>query len=190
MDTQKFFTVFSAICFLAVLTGNKTFAQDVSEEYNNAMAEASEVADWDTDGDGMLDDHEFYVVNYRIWDTDNDARISEEEWDAGMGNYIAVDREAEMAMFNDWDTDQNDALDVNEFTLVMVEQDPFDFKTSAPGMQTDEQAMQDQQMQSQNMNQTSSEEQPTLVIWQMDNDNLVEKITYGDWSMRFDEDDN
>lgn len=192
MNTKKFFTIFSTLFFYsAIMFSSNAIAQDVSEEYNDAMAEASEVADWDTDDDGMLDAHEFYVVNYRIWDTDNDSRITEEEWQAGMENYIIVDRQSEMAMFTDWDANRDDALDVNEFTLVMVEQDPFNFETSAPGLQMDGQAMQDEQMQEEDQNQADSEmEEPTLVIWQMDNDPIIEKITYGDWSMRFDEDDN
>lgn len=191
MNKQNFFTTLASILSFGFVLciGNPLLAQDVSQEYNDAMSEASEVADWDTDGDGELDAHEFYVVNYRIWDADDDSQITQEEWQAGMDSYI-VDRSAEMAMFTDWDTNKDDKLDVNEYTLAMVEIDPFEFKTSAP-MQTDEQAMQDQRMQDQNMTQSDSDmEEPTLVIWQMDNDDLIEKITYGDWSVRLDEDNN
>ena len=189
MNTQKFFTILSVMTFFTVLfLTPDAVAQDVSEAYNDAMSEASEVADWDTDGDGMLDAHEFYVVNYRIWDTDNDSQISREEWDAGMDNYIVVDRKAEMAMFPDWDVNKDEVMDVNEYTLAMVEKDPFNFRTSAPKMDMDSD---DQQMQSQDMSQNDSEmEDPTVMIWQLDNDDLIEKITYGDWSLRLDEDNN
>lgn len=203
-------------CFFVVATLK---AQDVSDEYNQAMSEASEVADWDTDGDGMLDDHEFYVVNYRIWDTDNDSRISQEEWQAGTTNYISSSKTDSLGQFNDWDIDNNDSLSVNEFTLVMVNQDPFEFKTSSPGMMSQQmqqdtmmqqsdmaQQMDTMQMQQDTMMQQSGmaqqmdttqiqqdsmmQQEPTVMIWQLDNDNLVEKITYGDWEFKFDKDDN
>jgi hypothetical protein len=190
MNKQNFFTILTSFFFCtAIVFSFEASAQETSDEFNEGMSEASEIADWDTDGDGELDAHEFYVVNYRIWDTDNDSRISQEEWEAGMENYIVVDRQSEMAMFPDWDVNQDDSLDVNEFTLVMVESDPFDFGTSAP--MKNEQDMQDQTTQSQNMEQSDSQmEDPTVMIWQLDNDDLVEKITYGDWQIKLDEDDN
>lgn len=188
MNKQKFFTTIASILSFGfiLMTCSPTLAQDVSDDYNDAMSEASEVADWDTDGDGELDAHEFYVVNYRIWDTDDDSRISREEWQAGMDNYI-VDRSAEMAMFPDWDTNKDEQLDVNEYTLAMVEIDPFAFDTTAPGQMKEEQS--DDQMQYQEM-QTNPMEDATVMIWQLDNDNLIEKITYGDWSIQLDEDNN
>ena len=190
MNKQNFFTILASFFFGTVIVFSfEASAQEASEEFSEGMSEASEIADWDTDGDGELDAHEFYLVNYRIWDTDNDSRISQEEWEAGMGNYIVVDRQSEMAMFPDLDVNQDDSLDVNEFTLVMVESDPFDFETSAPIM--NEQNMQDQTTQTQDMQQSDSKmEDPTVMIWQLDNDDLVEKITYGDWQIKLDEDDN
>lgn len=189
MNKQNFFTTLASILSFGfvLFIGNPLLAQDVSQEYNDAMSEASEVADWDTDGDGDLDAHEFYVVNYRIWDADDDSQITQKEWQAGMDSYI-VDRSAEMAMFTDWDTNKDEKLDVNEYTLAMVEIDPFEFKTSAPGPMKTEQSM-DDQMQDQEM-QDDSMEDATVMIWQLDNDDLVEKITYGDWSIRLDEDNN
>jgi hypothetical protein len=175
-----------------LLPAGNLAAQDVSDEYSDAMSEASEVADWDTNNDGMLDAHEFYVVNYRIWDTDDDSRISQEEWQAGTDNYLAVDRSRDMAMFGDMDLDKNDSLDVNEFTMVMIESDPFDFETDAPGRMNTDQDMQSNmaQMDTTQMEQGQTMQDPTVMIWQMDNDDLIEKITYGDWQIRLDEDDN
>jgi hypothetical protein len=190
MNISKFFTIFSStlsFCFILMICST-TMAQDISSEYNDAMSEASEVADWDTDGDVELDAHEFYVVNYRIWDTDDDSQISEEEWQAGMDSYI-VDRSAEMAMFPDWDTNQDKQLDVNEYTLAMVEIDPFEFNTNAPRQIKDEKSMNNDQIQNQDM-QDDPMKDATVMIWQLDNDNLIEKITYGDWNIKLDEDDN
>ena len=80
MNKRKIFTLYSALAFGATLTlSADANAQNMGKEYNDAMTEASEITGWDTDGDGTLDDHEFYVVNYRIWDTDDDSRLSKEE---------------------------------------------------------------------------------------------------------------
>ncbi|MFP4095196.1 MAG: hypothetical protein ACLFUB_11965 [Cyclobacteriaceae bacterium] len=173
-------------CFLVVASLK---AQDVSDEYNQAMSEASEVADWDTDGDGMLDDHEFYLVNYHIWDTDHDSRISQEEWQSGVDSYISSMKADKLGKFNDWDVDSNDSLSVNEFTLAMVEQDPFEFETSAPKQMDTTQTQQNNMAQQKDATQMKQED-ATVMIWQLDNDDLVEKITYGDWEFVLDEDDN
>jgi hypothetical protein len=49
--------------------------------------------------------------------------------------------------------------------------------------------MNNDQIQNQDM-QDDPMKDATVMIWQLDNDNLIEKITYGDWNIKLDEDDN
>jgi len=195
MYTKKFFTFLLTMMGCAGLMSNPAAAQDVSDEFEDAMSEAGEVADWDTNNDGVLDSNEFYVVNYRIWDADHDGMISMEEWNNGIDSYIPSENRDAIGNFNKLDTNNNDSLDINEYTMVMVEADPYEFELSMDEYQKQKQqgAMDQSAMQAQTDEQTQTDaidQDATVMIWQMDNDNLVEKITYGDWSVRLDEDNN
>ena len=57
MNKQNFFTTLASILSFGfvLFIGNPLLAQDVSQEYNDAMSEASEVADWDTDDNDLID---------------------------------------------------------------------------------------------------------------------------------------
>ncbi|MEK6481339.1 hypothetical protein WJR50_27605 [Catalinimonas sp. 4WD22] len=173
--TKKLFA-FLSLTVLFAFVGNAS-AQDVSDEYNEAMTQASEVTDWDTNNNGILDDNEFYVVNYRIWDVDSDGQLTNEEWQSGMDYYVTNYDMTDYGVFTDWDTNQDDMVDVNEYIIVMGENDVYGFKESMKDTQSGQATAQ-------------NTEDPTLKIWHLDNDNLVEKIEYGDWSYTFDKDDN
>lgn len=43
--------------------------------------------DLDVDGDGMINDQEFYDNNYNKLDVNRDSRLTNEEWTAGKGDY-------------------------------------------------------------------------------------------------------
>jgi hypothetical protein len=178
MMTNRTSKLFAFLTCTAILTciGNVS-AQDVSNDYKDAMTEAGEVAGWDINDNGIFDDHEFYVVNYRIWDTDNDGKLTDEEWQAGMDYYVANYDMTDYGTFSDWDTSQDNMVDVNEYIVVMGENDIYSFNESMKNTQSDQSDSQDTQ-------------DATVMIWHEDNDGLVEKIEYGDWSFRFDEDDN
>ena len=105
---------------LAALTAAPVLAQDISE--------------WDTGGDGMIDQAEFTegfdaFDPYPVWDSDSSGTVSEQEFDAGVtASYdadmsgdmseeeqMAVDESAWAAQdYSDWDADASGDLSSDE----------------------------------------------------------------------------
>ena len=158
-------------------------AQDMQENNvdkgdidKNAFAETiatiGYIADWNTTAEGVYDDPELYVTTYKIWDRDENQELSEQEWTRGVDYYIMDYDENEYGDFQKWDADRSGVVDVNELATAMkaagfFKADQADTNVSAEGM-----------------------EDATLVLWDEDNDALIEKIEYGSYSQRFDTDDN
>lgn len=92
-----------------------------SDEFGEAYEE--DWSTWDADGDGFLDENEFYDTSYGWVDADNDGLIEEEEWvesyDVLYSDYAAVDD------FDAYDLDDDGFLDENEWVEGWNESDWF-----------------------------------------------------------------
>ena len=68
---------------------------------------------WDADGDGGLNDDEFYDTTYGFADTNNDEGLDESEWSEGYNNlYGDYGNEEDFA---EYDTNDDNILDENEW---------------------------------------------------------------------------
>lgn len=83
-----------------------------ADEYGDAYNE--EWSTWDADGDGYLNDNEFYDTAYGWVDADNDDLISENEWNDGYNNLY--DDYGTVGDFGEYDINDDGALDDNEWT--------------------------------------------------------------------------
>lgn len=175
--TRKLFTFLT--CAALFICFGSASAQDMRNNYQEALSEAGKAAGWTTNEDGSFDDHAFYVVNYRIWDTNHDGSLSEDEWQSGMEHYAT--NQEENTAFTDWDTNQDGSIDVNEYEAVMRKKDVLGFNESmnAQNDSSHEQNTQDQNMQN-----------ATVMIWDEDDDPWIERIEYGGRSFQLDQDDN
>ena len=54
-------------------------------EFSNSYSKGYN--DWDVDGDGKINDQEFYDNNYNRLDVNRDGRLTNEEWTAGGRDY-------------------------------------------------------------------------------------------------------
>lgn len=142
-------------------------------ELKEAISTVGMLAKWDTDENGYFNDREFYVFLYRLWDHSHDGNISEEEWKEGITHMEGYD-ENEHGTFKDWDADNNGKVDFNEFTTDLKDNNYF----RSLDMNED-QKLSDQEVAN-----------AVIQIWDEDDDGNIERIEYGNWSARLDEDDN
>lgn len=120
--------------------------------------------DWDTDGDNALNQDEFYEGFFTVWDQDNNQSISQKEFDVATENLFVNYNFDEYGMFSDWDTDGNSEISDDEFIngMVMVfNSDPEQESTSK-----------------------------LLTIWDLDNDEKIERIELSNIVVLLDADDN
>ena len=141
-------------------------------DFAKTVATLGYIADWNVNDQGAYDDPELYVTTYKIWDRDENKSISEQEWNNGVTYYILDYDKSKDGDFSDWDRDSSNDLDVNEVTAGMKDKNYFKADEADKSV----------------AKQTS--DNPTLVVWDTDNDPLIEKVEYGSWSHRFDADDN
>ncbi|WPP52398.1 EF-hand domain-containing protein [Catalinimonas niigatensis] len=117
--------------------------------------------EWNEDGNNVLDKEEFYQGLYQVWDGDTNSQIDENEFTNGANNFFADYNFNEYGEFNDWDTDGNTNLSVEEFR--------------------------------EGMKNTVDQDpvgQELLVIWDMDNDDKIERIELDNITVRLDQDSN
>ncbi|MGK7396034.1 MAG: hypothetical protein ACNS62_15765 [Candidatus Cyclobacteriaceae bacterium M3_2C_046] len=145
-----------------------------SKEFEEVLSTAGYLDEWDLNDDDAFDDSEFNVVLYTVWDRDNDSQISQEEWETGTQNYIdEYDTEA-YGQYEDWDTNKDQKVDINEFGTAIGKTNKFN------------------ENKADKMEKMSKEELTDAVfkIWDTDNDEYIEKIEFGNWTKRLDKDDN
>lgn len=83
---------------IILLMGISLFAQDYDKwedtnrdgfydlnEFSNIYSKGYN--DWDMDGDGKINDQEFYENNYNRLDVNRDGRLTNEEWTAGKNEF-------------------------------------------------------------------------------------------------------
>lgn len=110
-------------------SGSSAFAQFDTD--GDGMLDVDEVpatyqnnfTEWDADGDGSLSSEEFYNTTFANTDADNDDFISEEEWNSGFagmfGNWSEDD-------FSTFDTDADGRLSSDEWNAVFSESQWFE----------------------------------------------------------------
>lgn len=94
--------------------------------------------DWDTDGDGKINNQEFYDNNYNRLDVNHDGRLTNEEWTGGerdFEGFIPDDRKAQKQpkyltkkefadrfkdgkYYNSYDINKDGFIDANEMSQI------------------------------------------------------------------------
>ncbi len=91
------------------------------DEFPNTYT--NDLTTWDADGDGSLSSEEFYNTTFMNTDADDDDLIDEDEWNAGYagmyGNYADDD-------FATYDADADGYLDNDEWNTVYVDSDWYE----------------------------------------------------------------
>lgn len=114
---------------ITVFMATPTFSD--FDENEDGVLDADEVANayqndftaWDTDGDGALNDEEFFNTTFGNTDADDDEMINQEEWDQGFAsmysNYV------EDGDFGVFDADEDGELSNDEWNLGFTETEWF-----------------------------------------------------------------
>jgi hypothetical protein len=109
-------------------TGSASFA-DLDTDGDGTLDETEYAAfydydytAWDIDEDGVLDEDEFYTVNFANADTDDDDAISEEEWNIGYTTMYNPYIEDDFATL---DSDGDGILDSEEWGAGFADTDWF-----------------------------------------------------------------
>lgn len=120
--------------------------------------------DWDTDGDSALNQDEFYEGFFTVWDRDNNQSVNQEEFDIATENLFVNYDFKEYGMFSDWDADGNSEISDDEFINGMVSV----------------------------INSDSGQESTSklLTIWDLDNDDKIERIELSNITVLLDADNN
>lgn len=79
---------------------------------------------WDTDGDGAINDQEFYSTTYNRLDQNQDGTLTEEEWQEGYDN-IYGDYAADMS-YDQLDADRDGSINEDEFYTGFRDTDYYD----------------------------------------------------------------
>ncbi len=117
--------------------------------------------EWNTDGNNILDKDEFYQGLYKVWDADKNNRINQTEFQDGANKFFADYSFSEFGRYEDWDSDNNANLSMEEF------------REGIKGTVDQEPVGQE-----------------LLVIWDLDNDDKIERIELDNIVVRLDKDDN
>jgi hypothetical protein len=120
--------------------------------------------DWDTDGDNALNENEFYNGFYNVWDFDNSGAVNEEEFNKAAENLFVNYEFVEYGQFSDWDGDGNGEISTNEFMDGMSQ-----VIESDAGQESANRLM---------------------TIWDLDNDEKIERIELSNITVLLDADDN
>lgn len=65
---------------------------------------------WNGNGDGVLDEGEFYGGLYDTWDVNDDGQVDESEWNTAGSDFNLGNQ-----TWSEWDTGGDGALDTGEF---------------------------------------------------------------------------
>lgn len=68
---------------------------------------------WDIDGDGQINDRDFYAANYNRLDQNQDGTLTEEEWQDGYDNLYSD--HAMGVSYDQFDANQDGTVDNDEF---------------------------------------------------------------------------
>ena len=133
-------------------------------EFETAFTETNYYEGWDEDDDDLLDENELYEGTFEALDTDNDNYLDEDEWTT-MNEYFT---DAGYDFDDDldaWDDDDDDLVDVNEYTDNIDETGVFDDWDADDDNFVDE------------------DELTTGIYdtWDMDDDNLIDEEQFGVW---------
>lgn len=137
-----------------------------SREPNKTALNATSLSykDMDADNNDILDKDEFYGGFYNAWDENGDNTINENEFNTAAQNFFAKNDFNEYGTFGDWDADSNNEISDQEFRKVMA---------SIVDIDKNERLAQN-----------------LLIIWDLDNDDKVEKVELDNITVMLDEDDN
>ncbi len=133
---------------------------------NNAVLKTISVKyeDWDTNGNKVLSKDEFYEGFYSIWDENGDKSVDQKEFTRATKNFFANYKYDEYGKFADWDTDGNGKVSKKEYRHMM---------TTKMGKESEEEG-----------------NDRLFVIWDLDNDDNIEKIELDNITVMLDNDDN
>ncbi len=120
--------------------------------------------DWDTSGDKVLSKDEFYEGFYTLWDENGDKSVDQKEFTRATKNFFANYKYDEYGKFAEWDADGNGKVSKKEY----------------------------RQMMTTKMGKADGDERPDhlFVIWDLDNDDNIEKIELDNITVMLDNDDN
>lgn len=117
----------------------------------------------DTNNDGILNKDELFGGLYDLWDVDSDNVVDEEEFNASTQNFF-IKNKVTPRSFDNWDMDSNGEISKEEFREEFAS--IVDVKE----------------------NETLA--QNLFIIWNQDNDGIVERIELENVIIRLDKDDN
>ena len=118
-------------------------------------------ADWNADGNNVLDRNEFFGGIMQVWDQDDDGSINKEEFQTGTNEFFASYNYKKYGRFADWDTDGNGSINDSELEKGMMATVTSDKAAEA-----------------------------FVTIWDTDNDDKIERVEMGDITVRLDKDNN
>lgn len=75
---------------------------------------------YNQDKDGFIDDQEFYqavadMSYFEMWNTDGDQVLSEDEWSAGLHEFLGGYKVSAVERFGEWDLNGDSQISVEEF---------------------------------------------------------------------------
>jgi len=120
--------------------------------------------DWDTDGDNALNENEFFEGFYSVWDFDNSGAVNEEEFNKAAENLFVNYEFVEYGEFSDWDNDGSGEISTDEFFSGMNQ-----VIESDAGQESVNRLM---------------------TIWDLDNDEKIERIELSNITVLLDADNN
>ncbi|WKN43538.1 hypothetical protein [Tunicatimonas pelagia] len=120
--------------------------------------------DWDADGDNALNEREFFDGFYTVWDFDSNDAISEEEFNKAAENLFINYEFSEYGAFSDWDIDANNELTKSEFMNGLSS-----IIASDAGQESASRLM---------------------TVWDLDNDEKIERIEMSNITVLLDADNN
>ena len=120
--------------------------------------------DWDADDNNVLNENEFFEGFFGVWDNDDSNNISEEEFKSATDNLFMNYQFNEYGQFSDWDADASGEISNEEF------------------------------MKGMNLIIVSDEGQESanrlMTIWNLDNDDKIERIELSNITVLLDADNN
>ena len=118
-------------------------------------------ADWNADGNNVLDKSEFFGGIMQVWDQDDDGSVNKEEFQTGTNEFFASYNYKKYGRFADWDTDGNGSINDSELEKGMMATVTSDKAAEA-----------------------------FVTIWDTDNDDKIERVEMGNITVRLDKDSN
>lgn len=140
--------------------------QATSNEPDKSKLQATSLSykGMDTDSNGILNKDEFYGGFFDAWDEDGNNTIDDNEFNTAAQNFFAKNEFNEYGTFDNWDKDGNNEVSEQEFRDIMA---------SIVDIDKNERLAQN-----------------LFIIWDLDNDDKIEKVELDNVTVMLDEDGN